>query len=160
MEKKYPYLSEDGKTIFLAPGFQTETREEWEKREQLPEPPPEIFVPPFSPAEIDALLENENLPEVIAGNDRFYVLNNGELIDRFTSSPIDNHYTNRDKIKSLLDTINTWLETEDNAFFYKLIEEFRIQYGTLYQLKCHYEDKNADANDVICVIVSEYVFGI
>lgn len=55
MEKKYPYLSEDGKTIFLAPGYQTETKETWEKREQLPNPPEEIYIEE----------ETENLPTVI-----------------------------------------------------------------------------------------------
>ena len=59
MEKKYPYLSEDGKTIFLAPGYQTETKETWEKREQLPNPPEEIYIPPLSVEEIDALLDEE-----------------------------------------------------------------------------------------------------
>ena len=56
MEKKYPYLSEDGKTIFLAPGFQTETKEEWEKREQLP-PPAEIHISPFTETETDMILK-------------------------------------------------------------------------------------------------------
>lgn len=60
--KKYPYLSEDGRTIFLAPGFQTETKEEWEKREQLPNPPETIYIPPFTSEEIDFILNNlENL---------------------------------------------------------------------------------------------------
>lgn len=58
MGKHYPYLSEDGKTIFLAPGFQTETKEEWEKREQLPPPPEEIHIPPFTPEEINFILNN------------------------------------------------------------------------------------------------------
>lgn len=58
MEKKYPYLSEDGKTIFLAPGFQTETKETWEKREQLPPPPETICIPPFTSEEIDFILDN------------------------------------------------------------------------------------------------------
>lgn len=48
MEKKYPYLSEDGKTVFLAPGYATETKETWEKREQLPPPPETIYIPPFT----------------------------------------------------------------------------------------------------------------
>lgn len=53
MEKKYPYLSEDGKTIFLAPGYATETKEEWEKREQLPPPPETINISPETKAFIE-----------------------------------------------------------------------------------------------------------
>ena len=53
MEKQYPYLSEDGKTIHLAPGFATETKEEWEKREQLPPPPESICISPFTQEEVE-----------------------------------------------------------------------------------------------------------